>query len=66
VNLISRQPRANTHEREVLIIELACGYRYRHCGSRGEAAGIGAPPSSAAHWQERGDVDRDGWTDIPG
>jgi iron complex outermembrane receptor protein len=48
VNLISRQPRANTREREVLINRTSRGGTDTACGSRDEAAGIGARHSSAA------------------
>jgi len=66
VNLISRQPRANTREREVLINRTSRGGTDTALWLAGRGSGHwGATFLGGGHWQERGDVDRDGWTDLP-
>jgi iron complex outermembrane receptor protein len=66
VNLVSRRPQAGRPEREMLVNRT----------SRGGTDGIvwlsdkpaerwGYTLLGGGHWQERTDVDRDGWTDLP-
>ena len=66
INLISRQPQRNQSEREVLINRT----------SRGGTDGVvwlsergsgnwGYTFLGGGHFQERNDIDRDGWTDLP-
>jgi len=67
INLVSRQPRADRPERELLVNRTSRG------GTDGVVWLSGKPREhwgytllGGAHWQERTDVDRDGWTDLPG
>ena len=66
INLVSRRPQAGRREREVLVNRT----------SRGGTDGVvwlsekpaerwGYTLLGGGHWQERTDVDRDGWTDLP-
>jgi iron complex outermembrane receptor protein len=66
INLVSRRPRSGRPEREVLVNRT----------SRGGTDGVvwlsdkpaerwGYTLLGGGHWQERRDVDRDGWTDLP-
>lgn len=66
INLVSRRPQAGRPEREVLVNRT----------SRGGTDGVvwlsdkpaerwGYTLLGGGHWQERTDVDRDGWTDLP-
>jgi iron complex outermembrane receptor protein len=67
VNLISRQPRPNTKEREVLINRTSRGGTDTVVWLAGRGTGHwGATLLGGGHWQEHTDVDRDGWTDLPG
>jgi outer membrane receptor for ferrienterochelin and colicins len=66
VNLVSRRPPAMGHEREVLV------NRTSHAGTdvvNWLAAPLGPrwgyTFSGGAHFQERSDLDDDGWTDLP-
>lgn len=67
INLISRQPRPNTREREVLINRTSRGGTDGVLWLAAKGSGHwGATLLGGGHWQERTDVDRDGWTDLPG
>jgi len=66
VNLVSRRPQAGRPEREVLVNRTSRG------GTDGivwlsdkPAAHWGYTLLGGGHWQERTDVDGDGWTDLP-
>jgi outer membrane receptor for ferrienterochelin and colicins len=66
VNLVSRRPKAGAPEHEVLV------NRTTHRGTDG-ALWLAQPVNEhwgysvlgGAHWQDRSDLDHDGWTDLP-
>ena len=66
VNLISRRPQRDKPEREVLVNRTSRGGTDSvvWLSKRGEG-NWGYTFLGGGHWQERNDIDRDGWTDLP-
>jgi len=66
INLVSRRPQAGRRERELLVNRTTRGgtdavvWLSDKPGER-----WGYTLLSGGHWQQRADVDRDGWTDLP-
>jgi outer membrane receptor for ferrienterochelin and colicins len=66
INLVSRTPRAGRPEREVLVNRTSRGGTDAVVWlSDKPAERWGYTLLGGGHWQERTDVDRDGWTDLP-
>ncbi len=67
INLVSRRPQAGRPERELLVNRTslggtdAVGWLSDKPGNRWGYTLLGG-----GHWQERADVDTDGWADVPG
>ena len=67
INLVSRRPQAGRRERELLINRTTRGGTDT-VGWLSEKLGDqwGYTLLGGGHWQERADVDHDGWADLPG
>ena len=67
INLVSRRPLADRAEREVLVNRTSRGGTDSVVWLSDKPwAHWGYTVLGGAHWQARADVDRDGWTDLPG
>jgi outer membrane receptor for ferrienterochelin and colicins len=66
INLVSRRPQRDQHERELLVNRTSRGATDTvvWLSERGDG-NWGYTFLGGGHWQQRNDVDRDGWTDLP-
>jgi iron complex outermembrane receptor protein len=66
INLVSRRPQPNRQEREVLVNRTSRGGTDTVIWLSDHGSGNwGYTLLGGGHWQERNDVDHDGWTDLP-
>ena len=66
INLVSRRPQRDQHERELLVNRTSRGGTDTVVWLSERGGGNwGYTFLGGGHWQQRNDVDRDGWTDLP-